>query len=94
MDGWLCPHAPWGCMDCHHDWAEHDAAQGALELRLAFQQWANRRCVVGFPRLCALERGLRIWRVVVRGRRYYEHQRLVLQEIVQKWAWLLFQRRR
>ena len=81
-------------MACQRDWAEHDAAQGALELRLAFQQWANRRCVVGFARLCALERGFRVWRVVTRGRRFYKRRFLVLQEVFQKWSWmLLFQRR-
>jgi hypothetical protein len=40
-----------------------------------------------------LERGFRIWRVRVRGRKFYVHQRLVLGEILYKWAALLFQRR-
>jgi hypothetical protein len=81
-------------MACQYE-AEDDAAQAALELRLAFQQWANLRCVVGFPRLCALERYFRIWRATWLGRRFYARQRLVLQEIFHKWScFLVFQRRR
>jgi hypothetical protein len=78
-------------MECLTD----DAAQAHLLLQQAFTQWAGHRVVVGFPRLRALEHHFRVWRVVVAGRRFYVRQRCVVQEVFQKWCWLLlFGRRR
>ena len=79
-----CEHSPWRCMECLCD----DAFQEHLLLRQAFTQWADRRVDVGFPRLFALERAFRVWRVLRAGRRYYARQRLVVGEIFFKWAQL------
>ena len=74
---------------------EEDAIQSELLLRQCFTQWGGQRVVVFFPRLRALEHHFRVWRVVVAGRRFYVRQFRFVQEVFQKWCWLLqFGRRR
>ena len=68
-----------------------DAFQEHLLLQQAFTQWADRRVAVGFPRLFALDRAFRVWRVVAAGRRFYTKQTLVLQEIIFKWRLVALQ---